>query len=388
MQRVSLDAQSALGEDTIRQMRLNSPTGEWFPVLQSLSWSITESNLPSADLFFSPHSPISTLRLWCDRRVPYDILPTAASKISRLPASALQLLHMNINGEIPWAHFTAPLSAFVLRCGPSLTDLSSSIPLSDAAMNHLIQLPHLHSWAIGGPPPNYSTSPLPLVFPPLTEFILFGSVTHRWFPLLKRLECCIPTTRGAAPLHMVKESLRSLTAEDFHDTVIDASFSSTVQMFRNLARLNVPYCCFPNGEDRCTFKLNDDNVTELVTALPRLKDIILGRPCSENTCATTVACLLSISVRCVELQGLTIHFNTTKVVDDLKNISEGPRFRELRSLPRCTLWRLKVFQIPLALDEPGFEAVTVGMVNIFPSLKRCEGFDEGWRELNKKLKEM
>ena len=389
MHGVFLDEQSALGEDTVHQLRLNSPAGEWFPALQNLSWSITESNLPYAHLFFSPQSPVSTLRLCCGDGVPHDILPAAASKISRLPTSSLQLLHVGISRGISSAYFTDSLSALVLRCGPSLTDFSSSIPLSDAAINHLIQLPHLHTWALGGPPPNYSTSPLPLVFPPLAEFTLLAGATHGWFPLLKRLECSVSTTRGATPLHMVKESLRSLSAAHSHDTSIDASFSSTVQVFRNLTRLNVgPYCCFHNGMNRCTFKLNDGNVTELVTALPQLRHITLGRPCPENTCATTVACLLLISIHCTELQGLTIHFNTTNIINDLKYLSEEPRFQELHSLPRCTLWRLKVFQIPLTLDELGFDTVANGMVKIFPSLRRCEGFDQAWRELNRRLKKI
>jgi len=251
-------------------------------------------------------------------------------------------------------------------------------------MCHLIQLPHLHTWALGGPPPDYSTSPLPLVFQPLTEFTLLEGAIHGWFPLLKRLERCV-----SAPLHRVKESLRSLRTPHSPDTIIGASFSSTVQMFRNLARLNVgPCCCSPSGNGQCAFKLNDDDVTELVKALPRLEYITLGRPCPENTCATTVACLLSISVRCVKLKSLAIHFNTTKIIDDLRNITEGPRLQELRSLPRCTLSRLDTFQIPLSLDEPGLETGADGVINIFPSVKYCTGYDETWRELNRRLNVM
>jgi len=305
-----------------------------------------------------PQSPISALRLRCSEEVPHDILSTAASKISKLPAPTIQFL--DISREIPWAHFTDPLSAFVLRCGPPLTDFPT-IPLSDAAINHLIQLPHLRTWALRGPPPEYSTSHLPLVFPPLTELTLLRGATYGWFPLLKHLECCVSTTRSATPLDIAKESLRSLSAEHFPDAIIDPSFSFTVQMFRNLALLNVgPYCCFPNGKDQCTFKLHDDDVTQLVTVLPRLKHIAFGRPCPENSCSTTVACLLSISVHCVELRSLGIHFNTTNIIDDFRNISEGPRFQELRS----HVW------MPFRSHSPSTSPKTVadGMIKIFPSL--------------------
>jgi len=134
--------ESALGKDTIRQLRLNSPAGGWFPVLRRLAWLPTESNLPCADLFFSPQSLISSLCLsCCVYAPPHNILPTVASIISRLSASTLQFLTVNIGPEIPQAPLTGPISAFVLRCGPSLTNFSSSIPLSDAAINHLIHLP-------------------------------------------------------------------------------------------------------------------------------------------------------------------------------------------------------------------------------------------------------
>ena len=160
-------------------------------------------------------------------------------------------------------------------------------------------------------------------------------------------------------------------------------------MFRNLTRLDVwTDCRDTNGNDQCAFELRDDDVAELAMALPRLKHIDLGHPCPENTCATTVACLLSISVHCVEVQTLAIHFNTTNITDDLKNISEGPRFQELHSLPKCSLPRFKAYRTPLTLDEPGLDAVANGMVNIFPSLKRCGGYYKAWGELDKRIKKM
>ena len=105
----------------------------------------------------------------------------------------------------------------------------------------------------------------------------------------------------------------------------------------------------------CVFKLNNDNVSELVMALPRLDFLLLGYPCNKNTCATTVACLLPISVHCAGLQSPEIHFNTTNIVDDLENISEDPRFQELRFLQKCALSCLEVHEIPLTIDESEFE---------------------------------
>ena len=119
-------------------------------------------------------------------------------------------------------------------------------------------------------------------------------------------------------------------------------------------------------------------------ALTQLESLLLGL---ENTCPTTVACLLTISTYCVGLEKLEIHF-TTNIVDDFKNIQEVPRFEQLRSAPRCPLTRLDVYRISLTLDEPGFETVANGMIDIFPSLTHCEGLDQSWDELSDRIVEL
>ena len=390
MRRVHVDDRSVLGEDTYCKLRLNSPAGEWFPALQDLSWTITESNLPHADLFFSPHLKKVTIRVswsWGKSDIPRDTLPNITSIISALPAAALQTLVIGLPPHgVPWADFIESLSSVALRCGQSLTEVTSPAPLSDTAIAHLIQLPHLHTWFTGGPPPNVPPSSSPLTFPPLVHLTLWDSAACGWLSLFKRLEHDVPTTRGAGPLSRMKESLRTLNVKYLYDFTIDVSFISPVQIFYNLISLNVgARCRDEDGNDRCVFKLNDDSATKLAMALPRLESLFLGHPCSENTCTTTVACLLQISAHCIKLRTLTIHFNTTNIVDDIQNISQDPRFQTLRSLPRCTLSRLGVYLTPLTLDEPGVETVAHGMIDIFPSLKCCEGLADTWDEISERL---
>ena len=306
-----------------------------------------------------------------------------------LPTSSLQSLCVGY--MMPWADLADSISSVVLRCGPSLAEFTSSIPLSEAAMSHLIQLPHLRTWRIGSPPPSYSITTLPLVFPPLAACVLGEGATRGWLPLFKRLEHSVSATQGVTPLSKVKESLEFLTVENRPGTVTDVSFTSTIQIFRNLVDLNVDTFCHDGGYDyECAFKLNNDDVAELVVALPRLESLTLGRPCFKNTCATTVACLLPVSVRCLKLKSLLIHINTTTIADDFKNISEDHRFEELRRLPRCTLSLLDVWETPLALNEPKFQTVASGMVDIFPSLGRCIWFGESpsWHTLNGRIKEL
>jgi len=324
---------------------------------------------------------------WRFSEVPHNLLPVIASAISALPTSTLELLLVDDtrHRRVPWAYFKDSFSLVTLGCGASLTHFTSPIPLSDAAVDHLIRLPHLSTWRVEGPPPTYPTSHLPLVFPPLVDFTLGGGATHGWLSLFERLDRGVSATQGPTPLAKVKGSLRYLKVRDFNPScpIVDASFASTVQIFQNLVHLDVGIDCpCEFNEGRCTFKLNDGNVAGLATALPRLESLFLGRPCFENTCATTVACLLPISVRCPRLEKLEVHFNTTNVVDDVNNILGDPRFEELRSLPKCTLSTLDVHRTPLALDKPGFDIVVGGISVIFPSLEHCQGRDRPWIELS------
>jgi len=361
--------------------------------LQGLIWWIMRSNLDCADLFFSPHlrevyiSTSESLMQGNFETLP-NLLPAIASAISIIPTSTLQLLFVDhSNRGVPWAYFNDPFSSVALRCGPLLTEFTSPVPLSDTAVNHLIHLPHLRTWRVEGPPPRYSASPLPHVFPPLIKFTLAQGAACGWLSLLRCLEHGDSSTHSTTPLSKVKESLECLKVEelDLLGPTIDVSFAVTIKIFRNLAHLDVGAFCYEKGRGRCIFKLKNNDVVALAMALAQLESLLLGYPCFENTCATTVACLLPISVYCVKLRKLEIHFNTTNIVGDLRNSSGDPRFQELLLLPRCPLSCLEVFQIPLTLDEPGFGIVVNWMVNIFPSLKSCEGVEDIWFDISDRI---
>lgn len=88
------------------------------------------------------------------------------------------------------------------------------------------------------------------------------------------------------------------------------------------------------------------------------------------------------------LDSLVIHFNTTNIVGDFKDLSGDSRFQELRSLPRCALRDLDVYRTPLTLSESDLETVANGVVDIFPSLEYCEGCDEAWDEISERIAEL
>lgn len=373
--------------ETFHKLLANSPAGGWFPALQHLAWFIPETNSAHTDLFFSPppkRISISPASPQTGLTVPPDMSTAIASDISALPTSTLQSLAVNLRDcAESLTYFTDSLSSVVLRCGPSLTEFTSTVPLSDAAVNHLMQLPHLRTWHIRGPPPSYSASSLPLIFPPLVEFEIWEDAIRGWPSLFQRLNDGTPTMQCAVPLSKTKESLKSLTIINPLGITTDAYITSIIQIFRNLSTLNISNIC---REDPCVFRLNNEDITELAVALPRLESLSLGYPCFRNTCATTVACLLPLSVHCIELKTLQVHFNTTNIVNDLKNISEDFRLQKLHSPSKCSLLDLCVHRMPLTLDEPGFDTVVKGILDIFPSLVYCVGNDRVWNVLSERIR--
>ena len=69
MREVRVDNFFPLKEEIYNKLRLNSPPGGWLPALQDLTLYITQTNLPYADLSFSPRLKrfsISTEQLWGD----------------------------------------------------------------------------------------------------------------------------------------------------------------------------------------------------------------------------------------------------------------------------------------------------------------------------------
>ena len=397
MRRVHADSEVVIMEDTVRQIRLNSPAGGWFPALRVLEWTLSKHSLLYIDLLFSPlleqvyvDTSNSWKNSWNNSGSPHDILSALASTISALPTSALQTLSVGTAHSVSdpwWAHLEDSFSSVVLRCGPSLTHLSSPIRLSDEAVDHVIRLPGLRVWEVVGSPPSCSTLSPPFVFPPLTTFKLGEPSARGWLSLFQRLEARTSATQDVTPLYKLKKSVGSLSVGDrFTASVIDNSLTSTIQIFRNLLVLYVGCNCSEGSEGQCSFKLNNDDVAALAMALPQLLYLLLGLPCSNNTCTTTVACLLPISVYCVGLGALEIHFNTTNIVDDLKNLSADPQFRKFHSLRRCRLSTLDVCAMPLVLNESDFGTVVDGMRYIFPNLRNFRGQTDSWRELSRRLR--
>ena len=358
----------------LHEISSSLPSGFICPRLRELNW-LSYKHRVFNRIFVSSH--LTKFTFTC-RQSNIDALAGLASVMVELRTPSLQSLM--ILAPIPedpiLTNLKTALSSAILRCGPSLTSIIVSMPLTDAAVRHIMQLPELTSWGTGNAPPDVLDSS-PLDTPPKLEYFSLRTVEAlRWLPLFK-------ANAHRPPSDQVTHSQRNRGPHQTLTTIecgapsrVDAALVSSLMLFRGLRVLHLESIC--STEDGCGFGLTDDGVGEMVSALPNLYDLNLGDVCSVDSCKTTVASLLIISTCCKGLKHLSIHFRTRDLLRDLEAMPNNPR------LPRCTLKRLDVSRAPLEMEE-GYERVAEVFLSIFPSIREVlwEEEEPGWEMIHK-----
>ena len=373
----------AITSGNLSRLSQNTPGGVLFPRLEWLHWDwyLGERGVPLTffRLFISPHLKhvdLNTLPTQPNPYIPWRQLASLVQMISVLPTS---LEHLSlVCGPQKDGPLRDAISSLVRRCGPSLKSFDSCVPLSEAAIHHLTQLPNLRRWsAIQGTP---RTVPLP-VLPSIEEITLTKQAALPWVHLLASRENGT-SGNGPAPGRShtnIGVALKSLGYPT--GTTIDSTFLSSVVKFRNLVTLYVQ----PDCSDGCVFRLRDDDMGDLAATLPHLVKLQLGQPCDLNFCNTTVASLLAISTHCLDLLVLEIHFNTRTIVDDMKRLVDGGLGCDKI---RCKLHYLMAGDLPLEVRGEDNEAVAMGFRIIFPCLRDILAHDREWYELRFQLRGM
>ena len=384
MRQLYLDSNSDVSDEVLRMLSANSPNGILFPSLRELTWKAR--SYPLDRLFFSPH--LTHFTFLCpsrSNRLSDRLVSNLTSVMLELRTSSLQSLRIDSHvagGQIPTCLKSAVSSA-VLRCGPSLTYLSVPTLLSNVAVQHIMQLPKLAKWVARSGPPRIPDLSVSDAFPQLDTLELHTEASLEWIPFLganayrtfSGQGAHTPPNRGHCP--------KLTTLRCAVGVPLDAAFVSPVMLFRGLAHLVLRSPCSSKGG--CAFHLTDEDIAEIATALPNLKEALFGFTCSANSCRTTVSSLLFLSARCKSLRWLETHFNTANLRRDLESMAENPRLRDLYALPRCRLEQLSVSYAPLQIQDEDYEPVIEGFFRIFPSFGGINGIPVGWQKLSAKM---
>lgn len=172
--------------------------------------------------------------------------------------------------------------------------------------------------------------------------------------------------------------LKSLECPE--NTILDSRLLCSIVHFRNLVTLRVRGDCL-RGKN-CIFRLTDDDTENLTAALPRLKTLLLGYPCTSKTCKTTINSLVSISLNCLDLEELETHFDTQTIAVDVRRLLDNHTSREKT---KCK--RLCVGVLPLDLPSDDVGIVAMGFRVIFPYLTGFTGYTWAscWRQVESNL---
>ena len=339
-----------ISQDAFLRLAQSSAGRVLFPRLESLSCEVEGMVIASScfRLFFPPQlkSVILYTRIYALDGIPTDHVEALVHIISLL-TNSLEDLYLGYDGQAREPLLEDTLSSFVCRRGSSLRVFDSDIPLSETAIHHLMQLPNIRRVATHEPP---RTLP-PVIFPSL-ESLRLKSAVLPWLRLLS------PVT------HTQRETLETLECP--RGTIIDSTLSSSVAPFHNLVRLKVDGYC--SGSEGCIFRLTDDDVESLAAALPCLTSVDFVRPCRNNSCETTISSLLSLSIHCLELDFLEIHFNTRTIMNDIRRLLDGGFGCDKA---KCRLWCLSAGDVPLEVGEEDIETVVMAFKAIFPCLESC-----------------
>ena len=115
----------------------------------------------------------------------------------------------------------------------------------------------------------------------------------------------------------------------------------------------------------CIFQLTDDDMENLAIALHHLESLRLGKSRIFDTCKTTVAALMPISVHCMDLTVLETHFNTLEIVRDLQRVLDRGAGRDDA---KCRVSNLPVGGLSVEAQK-NIETVVMGLKVILPCLR-------------------
>ena len=158
-------------------------------------------------------------------------------------------------------------------------------------------------------------------------------------------------------------------------TTIDLDFISSLCIFQKLTHVFVDSSCSKEGG--CTFLLTDDDVTRLANALPDIKNLRLGSPCSSNPCHTTPFSL-TLSTRCLGQKTLEVHFNSTNIK---RVLFKEPQYENMRLLQRRPLHYLTVADTPIPTRD--VDTVAIYLSRIFHDSQEIRGRQKRWAEASR-----
>ena len=349
-----------------------------FPNLKTLTlWRVCDDSIPFIPLVLSTKT--ATIHFEFSEIDLHTI--TVASTISAFPTLCPNLREICLNCLPRDPMITDAVSELLLKTNQrTLRHFRADSPLTEEAYEVIRKHPDLRTLQIVVD----SSAPLPtIVLPNLINLDIEYSNGHDWLQgfsgaSLEKLVSLVISSKSASD--NFPEAFGTVALTTSIPTTLSALKFKTRHPWRPIYRSLLPFTQLKNLviESSCHFgcssTIDDDTVTDLARAMPKLKQLQLGNNPCKTPGGVTVKGLVALAHHCSHLLDLTIHFQAASL--DPPEMP-WPRiiFGSTIPQPSCPLRILNAGWI--RVPEESMLMVVLTLLRIFPRLAEFRSFDMG-----------
>jgi len=358
------------------------------PNLRDIRWLNASTEHLELTLPLIVSSALTDFRLGFDTHGPSDASQVVPALEALAPAYdslvAVRICHSTIHDP----RIIRAASDLLLKCNPDrLRDFYVISVLFAEAFVHASQLPNLESFVIRTDTTDLQVSLPAPAFPSLewleidavnTRSPLIQTISHVQSRAFFRLQLefpaatsgtFLPTTLAALRPRGLHETLTVLAIHPKGDFDLDGTTVRPILFLNQLTDLEITLIC----ADRCAYKLSDENLDELVRAMPKLKQLSLGPfPCTRLV-DNTIKSLTSAAKHCKHLEHLAIHINVVAVVTGVFQGGDRDQNRapddSLSVFAGCPLRSIILGRCFIPNEEQGAVIFALTLLRLFPHLR-------------------
>lgn len=291
-------------------------------------------------------------------------------------------------------HTIRAASDLLLKCNPEkLRTFRVISSLSTEAFIYATRLPNLEKFVIVADTTEPGVQLPTSTFPSLrsleilatdTRSSLLQTISHIESNTFEVLELEFPAATSETFLSSTLANLRPrglhqmltmlfVTPEGDFD--LDKTTIRPFLFLNQLTQLDITLVC---TQDRCSYKLTDEDLEELVAAMPKLEILSFGSfPCARSV-NNTVKSLTSIAKHCKHLEQLAIHINVEAIVTRAlqgDEVKEDPALEDCLSIfAGCPLRTIVFGACFIPNDEQGAMIFALTLSRLFPHLRSVTVF--------------
>ena len=353
-----------------------------FPHLKTLElWRVTGKTIPLIHLFLSPRTTIVKL-IFKQSECPTAMV---ASMVTAFPILCPNLQEIGFDSIPRDPVITAAVSGMLLTNDPNtLRFVNVDSPLTKEAREMVYKLPNLRELSVII---ERDTSLPSMVLPNLTTLTIGYDSDGDWLPMfhgatlgkLEVINFCPESEQIEDPLEAFERvalatSIQN-TLSQFHLYTLcswNPNYSSLLP-FTRLTEITIELSC----DDGCSSKVDDNIITDLARAMPKLKILRLGdSPCREIPIGVTVKGLVALANHCPDLSELCVHFQVDSLHEAPAIVWTSPNVGSTALRKDCALKELVVGEIPM--PEESVLMVALTLARIFPYLEYTDPVDDNW----------